>query len=385
MVIPSQSGGRQLLSAATAFSEAKRRLGGAFRQARSAAVRGMQQQVLDWLDEFESGAECSHRLEAVSNAVQQDTAALATLVREGGLAHLVALAKESASGAVATILVVASEEYAHELVEANALPVIVGLVNAEENQEDATWALGNLSAHADIADAMITCGALRTAASPCGPGAAGARPGIGCAGCWWRLCCGMLSPLSPRIAQPRARTRSGACMSVLTEPQTHLSRCFVASTLVSLSPTALRSAALPARHPYLTPSQPPTTLHYLHLAPPRPGPPRSLSQANLAVDVRGKPAIGELGGVEALLQVPQHGAKGRGWGGREGGGGKALPLCRRSIARRTGCAPCDAPCNAPSTTTAGAAACRYGRGGTDHALPGQPTAGRRLPKSGRRA
>jgi len=171
----------------------------------------MQQQVLDWLDEFESGAECSHRLEAVSNAVQQDPAALATLVREGGLSHLAALsleAKESASAAVATILVVASEEYAQELVEANALTVIVGLVNTEENQEDAAWALGNLSAHADIADAMITCGALR------------------------------------------------ACMSVLTEPQTHLARCFVASTL-----------------------------------------------ANLAVDVRGKPAIGEMGGVEALLQV----------------------------------------------------------------------------------
>ena len=74
------------------------------RQAHNAAGRGMQQQVLDWLDEFESGAECSHRLEAVSNAVQQDPAALATLVREGGLAHLVALAKESASGAVATIV-----------------------------------------------------------------------------------------------------------------------------------------------------------------------------------------------------------------------------------------------------------------------------------------
>ena len=231
------------------------------RQAHNAAVRGMQQQVLDWLDEFESGAECSHRLEAVSNAVQQDPAALATLVREGGLAHLVALAKESASGAVATILVVASEEYAQELVEANALTVIVGLVNTEENQEDAAWALGNLSAHADIADAMITCGALRTAASPCGPGAAGARPGVGCAGCWWRLCCGMLSPLSPRIAQPRARTRSGACMNVLTEPQTHLSRCFVASTLVSLSPTALRSPALSCApslpHPLPTPHLPP--------------------------------------------------------------------------------------------------------------------------------
>ena len=188
VVIPSQSGAGNCLSAAWVTLGAKPARGR--RQAHNAAVRGMQQQVLDWLDEFESGAESSsHRLEAVSNAVQQDPAALATLVREGGLAHLVALAKESASGAVATILVVASEEYAQELVEANALTVIVRLVNMEENQEDAAWALGNLSAHADIADAMITCGALRTAASPCGPGAAGARPGNGCAGCWWCLCC----------------------------------------------------------------------------------------------------------------------------------------------------------------------------------------------------
>ena len=127
----------------------------------------MKQQVLDWLAEFESGAECAQGLEAVSTAVQQDPAALAALVRAGGLSHVVALeGKESASAAVATILVVASEEYAQELVEANALTVIVGLVNTEANQEDAAWALGNLSAHADIADAMITCGALRTAASP---------------------------------------------------------------------------------------------------------------------------------------------------------------------------------------------------------------------------
>ena len=263
MVIPSQSAAGNCYGLSAAWGEATAAKAGFAGDGRrtTAAVRGMQQQVLDWLDEFESGAECSHRLEAVSNAVQQDPAALATLVREGGLSHLVALAKESASGAVATILVVASEEYAQELVEANALTVIVGLVNTEENQEDAAWALGNLSAHADIADAMITCGALRTAASPCEPGAASARPGVGCAGCWWRLCCGMLSPLSPRIAQPRARTRSGACMNVLTEPQTHLSRCFVASTLVSLSPTALRSPALTCAqslpHPLPTPHLPP--------------------------------------------------------------------------------------------------------------------------------
>jgi hypothetical protein len=276
----------------------------------------MQQQVLDWLDEFESGAECSHRLEAVSNAVQQDPAALATLVREGGLSHLVALsleAKESASAAVATILVVASEEYAQELVEANALTVIVGLVNTEENQEDAAWALGNLSAHADIADAMITCGALRTAASPCGPGAAGARPGVGCAGCWWRLCCGILSSAIPAHCTT-TRAHSFRCMHECADraadaPCTLLRREHAGITL-SHSCAHLHS---PALHPYLTPTQPPTYLHHVHLAPPRPAPPRSLSQANLAVDVRGKPAIGEMGGVEALLQVPQHGAT-------EGGG-----------------------------------------------------------------
>mmetsp|Transcript_589 Transcript_589/g.1194 ORF Transcript_589/g.1194 Transcript_589/m.1194 type:complete len:401 (+) Transcript_589:77-1279(+) len=168
----------------------------------------MKQLVLDWLAEVESGSlKSSHGLEAVSMAVQQDPAALATLVQAGGLAHVVARQGEE-SASVATILVVASEEYAQELVEANALSVIVGLVTTEAHQEDSAWALGNLSAHADIADSMISYGALR------------------------------------------------ACLTVLAEPQTQLSRCFVASTL-----------------------------------------------ANLAVDVRGKPAIGEMGGVEALLQV----------------------------------------------------------------------------------
>ena len=160
----------------------------------------MKQQVLDWLAEVESGAECSQGLEAVSTAVQQDPAALAALVRAGGLSHVVALeGKDSASAAVATILVVASEEYAQELVEANALTVIVGLVNTEANQEDAAWALGNLSAHADIADAMITCGALRTAASPSGPGCR-----RGTALCWWHLCVGSLP--SPHASHHHSRT-----------------------------------------------------------------------------------------------------------------------------------------------------------------------------------
>ena len=132
---------------------------------------------------------------------RKDPAALAALVREGGLSHVVALQeKESASAAVATILVVASEEYAQELVEANALIVIVGLVNTEDNQEDAAWALGNLSAHADIADAMITCGALRTAASPCGPGAAGEDGAVLVA-----PLCGISLP-SPGASQHHSRT-----------------------------------------------------------------------------------------------------------------------------------------------------------------------------------
>ena len=206
----------------------------------------MKQQVLDWLDEFESGAECSHRLEAVSNAVQQDPAALATLVREGGLAHLVALAKESASGAVATILVVASEEYAQELVEANALTVIVGLVDTEANQEDAAWALGNLSAHADIADAMITCGALRTAASPCGPGASGeARRCVGGAPVG-------LFPLPVRLTT--TRVHSSRCMRECADraadaPLTLLRREHAGTR----SPAALRSPPTPVAPPKLVP------------------------------------------------------------------------------------------------------------------------------------
>ena len=110
--------------------------------------------------------------------------------------------------------------------------------------------------------------------------------------------------LSLCVSPPLAYTRPGACVSVLTEPQTHLSRCFVASTLVHAPPQ-------PCAH-LLPPLPPPNSSHLAH------------SQANLAVDVRGKPAIGEMGGVEALLQVPPHG-KGGGGGTKPGG---ALPLYR---------------------------------------------------------
>ena len=212
-----------------------------------AALSSMKQQVLDWLAEVESGAECSQGLEAVSTAVQQDPAALAALVRQGGLSHVVALQeKESASAAVATILVVASEEYAQELVEANALTVIVGLVDTEANQEDAAWALGNLSAHADIADAMITCGALRTAASPCGPGASGeARRCVGGAPVG-------LFPLPVRLTT--TRVHSSRCMRECADraadaPLTLLRREHAGTR----SPAALRSPPTPVAPPKLVP------------------------------------------------------------------------------------------------------------------------------------
>ena len=211
----------------------------------------MKQQVLDWLAEVKSGAECSQGLEAVSTAVQQDPAALAALVREGGLSHVVALQeKESASAAVATILVVASEEYAQELVEANALIVIVGLVNTEDNQEDAAWALGNLSAHADIADAMITCGALRTAASPSGPGAAGeARRCVGGTSVWG------LSPLPMRLTTTRAH--SSRCMRECADRAAD-----APLTLLCREHTGTRHPPQPCPHllPIARPPHPPTPL-----------------------------------------------------------------------------------------------------------------------------
>ena len=119
--------------------------------------------------------------------------------------------------------------------------------------------------------------------------------------------------LSLCVSPSLAYTRPGACVSVLTEPQTHLSRCFVASTLVHAPPQ-------PCAH-LLPPLPPPNSSHLAH------------SQANLAVDVRGKPAIGEMGGVEALLQVPPHG-KGGGGGHQARRRFAPLPLL---LYRRTHC------------------------------------------------
>ena len=55
-----------------------------------------------------------------------------------------------------------------QVLEAGGLPVLVRLVVLEPYQEDAAWALGNLSAHADFAEAMITHGALGAAACQTG-------------------------------------------------------------------------------------------------------------------------------------------------------------------------------------------------------------------------
>lgn len=163
-----------------------------------------------WLLAVEAGSDGPQQLEVVAGLVQQDPTVLATLVRAGALSQ-VAARHDARNASAATILVAATEEYAHEVVEADALPVLVSLVGSAQHEEDAAWALGNLSAHADIAEAMIAQHAL------------------------------------------------SACLAVLTSAQTNLSRCFAASTL-----------------------------------------------ANLAVDERGKAAIGTLGGVETmLLALPQ--------------------------------------------------------------------------------
>ena len=317
----------------------------------------MKQQVLDWLAEVESGAECSQGLEAVSTAVQQDPAALAALVRQGGLSHVVALQeKESASAAVATILVVASEEYAQELVEANALTVIVGLVDTEANQEDAAWALGNLSAHADIADAMITCGALRTAASPCGPGASGeARRCVGGAPVG-------LFPLPVRLTT--TRVHSSRCMRECADraadaPLTLLRREHAGTR----SPAALRS--------------PPTPV-----APPQTRPTSRTRRPTWRLTCAASRRLARWAGSRRCCRCRRT--------VKEGGGAPSqAALCPSTAAALPPdalfSAPYIAPCNVLYTATAGAAGCRSRRGGTDHALPCQPAAGRRLPKSGRRA
>jgi len=160
-----------------------------------------------WLVAVDKGSDNAQQLEFVAGLVQQDAVALATLVRAGALSQ-VAARHDPRNGWAAQILVAASEEYAHQVVEAQALPVLVAAVGMAQLEEDAAWALGNLSAHADVAEPMIADKAL------------------------------------------------GACLAVLATAQTNLSKCFAASTL-----------------------------------------------ANLAVDERGKAAIGSMGGVEALLDA----------------------------------------------------------------------------------
>ena len=125
-----------------------------------------------------------------------------------------------------------------------------------------------------------------------------------------------LSPLPVRLSTTRAH--SFRCMRECADRAADAPlTLFCREHAGTRSPAALRSPALALAPPPLP-------------IPPLPPPhPTSHTQANLAVDVRGKPAIGEMGGVEALLQVPPHGNG----GGR--GRAKLRPLYRYSTAGRT--------------------------------------------------
>lgn len=167
----------------------------------------MEAQVLSALGAITSGASPVDALDVLHQLVTDDPMALAVLVGAGGLTTMVQNHEQRVE-AVATIIVCASEEYAHEVVRADALPLLLQLTSVAQHEEDATWALGNLSAHADITEAMLSLGTLAT------------------------------------------------CIRTVTSSQCALSRCFAASTL-----------------------------------------------ANLVVDERGKREAGEMGGVEAMLDV----------------------------------------------------------------------------------
>lgn len=167
--------------------------------------RLQEQKILDLLTWFDSG-QAAQALDALAT-LTADPPGLLALVRAHGLPEVVRYHEQQMAGAC-SIIVSASEEFAHQVVEAGGLPVLVRLVGMEPHQEDAAWALGNLSAHADIAEAMIIHGAL------------------------------------------------AACLGIVNDSFTSLSLCFAASSL-----------------------------------------------ANLAVDERGKLAIGQMDGIELLLRV----------------------------------------------------------------------------------
>lgn len=181
------------------------------------------------------------------------------------------------------------------------------------------------------------------------------------------------------VSQPLAHTRAGACVSVLTEPQTHLSRCFVASTLVHATPPSPALTCSPSR------------------APPSPRPPFNTTVPAASELIGTVLAFaGQLGGRRARQAGDWRDGRGRGaaagaaaWErggagrGGEGGAPSQAALCPSTAALPSDAlcnAPCKALCKAPSnalcTAIAGAPGRGSRRGGADHALPCQPAAGR---------
>ena len=67
-----------------------------------------------WLLAVEAGSDGPQQLEVVAGLVQQDPTVLATLVRAGALSQ-VAARHDARNASAATILVAATEEYAHEV------------------------------------------------------------------------------------------------------------------------------------------------------------------------------------------------------------------------------------------------------------------------------
>lgn len=124
------------------------------------------------------------------------------------------------------------------------------------------------------------------------------------------------------VSQPLVHTRAGACVSVLTEPQTHLSRCFVASTLVH--------ATLPSPALTCSPSR----------APPSPRPPFNTTVPAASELIGTVLAFaGQLGGRRARQAGDWRDGRGRGaaagaaaWERGEGRGGRGGHQARRRFA-----------------------------------------------------
>ena len=168
-----------------------------------------------------------------------------------------------------------------------------------------------------------------------------------------------LSPLPVRLSTTRAH--SFRCMRECADRAADAPlTLFCREHAGTRSPAALRSPALALAPP---PSPSP---HYLRLIPPRTH--RPTWRLTCAASRR----LARWAGSRRCCRCRRTVTEG------EGGGQSFAP----STATLQPDALFSAPCIAPS---AGAAGRGSRRGGADHALPCQPTAGRRLPKSRRRA